>query len=418
MQKNDGPNFGVYAFAKFESPSAQLHYRLKTPLHKMAKMGLAEIVMDNGRGDRSQAGHYLIGADIAVAWHLMGEDGLRTIEGIRAMEPLTDNGKFYLPPLFVYDIDDAIEYVHPLNPSYASYGVKGWDGEELQPGDKIAYDRPDGSEAVLWEDKVSPGQDDEIFDIQKNRDRLALHYQMAKLSHGMTVTCEELKSIYVLNGVPEENIYVFPNSVDESAYYFPKLAPRPKKEVRIIWEGGSSHMESFVPIKPALIKILNENPKVKFVSFGNGFPWMHREIRPEQLELHEWEDHSAYKVKRHILGCDINIAPLLDTPFSKSKSAIRFYEASLGPDPEATVAANVGPYKEIEHGKTGLLYDTPEEFYEHVTALIKNAELRKTLAAGAREWVLANRSADKTVPGLFEFYQELKTRQRREALAI
>lgn len=415
---HDGPNFGVYAFAKFEQPSAQLHYRLKTPLKWLRKLGLAETVMDNGHGARSDAGHYLIGSDIAVAWHLMGPDGLATIESIRNLPTLREEGKFYLPPLFVYDMDDAIEYVHPLNPSYASYGVRDWDGEQLKPGDKIAYDRADGKEIVLWEDGVSPGQDDEIFDIERNLANLSLHYEMARLSHGMTVTTEELKSIYVLNGVPEENIYVFPNSVDEDAYYFPKLAERDPKEIRIIWEGGSSHMESFVPIKPALLKILNENPKIKFVSFGNGFPWMHREIRPEQLELHEWEDHSAYKVKRHILGCDINIAPLLDTPFSKSKSAIRFYEGSLGPDPEATVAANVGPYKEIEHGKTGLLYDTPEEFYEHVMALIKNAELRKSIAANAREWVLANRSANKTVPGLYEFYQELKARQRREALAL
>jgi glycosyltransferase involved in cell wall biosynthesis len=82
------------------------------------------------------------------------------------------------------------------------------------------------------------------------------------------------------------------------------------------------------------------------------------------------------------------------------------------------LASNYGPYKEIEDGKTGLLYDTPEEFVQKLSVLIENAELRKTLADGAKEWVRANRFAEVTAVGHAEFLRELRSIKKAELLGV
>jgi glycosyltransferase involved in cell wall biosynthesis len=71
-------------------------------------------------------------------------------------------------------------------------------------------------------------------------------------------------------------------------------------------------------------------------------------------------------------------------------------------------------FSEIEDGKTGLLFETPDEFVAKLSRLIEDAELRRTLHEGAHKWVMANRTPDKTIPGLFEFYEETRARQKRD----
>jgi glycosyltransferase involved in cell wall biosynthesis len=271
---------------------------------------------------------------------------------------------------------------------------------------------PNGGERVLWEDGVTQDED-RVYSVEEAHKRVAQHYEIGKIARGVTVSTPFLADLYKAQGI--EQVYVFPNSVREQDYFFPNLAPH--DGIRILWQGGTSHFEDWMPCAGAMAEVLKENPQAKLVVWGAIFPWM-KKLPAEQLEFHPWDDYAAYKIKRPCMDADINLCPLVDSPFNRGKSAIKWYEGSIGPRPEATLAANVGPYKEIEHGVTGLLYNNPQEFKEQLTALIRNKELRKTLGNRARQWVLANRDANKTVVGLFEFYHELKRLQRMEALAV
>jgi glycosyltransferase involved in cell wall biosynthesis len=86
--------------------------------------------------------------------------------------------------------------------------------------------------------------------------------------------------------------------------------------------------------------------------------------------------------------------------------------------PEATLAARVGPYKdEMEDGVTGLLYDDPKDFFDKLCVLIEKEELRRELAERAKKWVLENRHYEKTVPRLYEWYQELRARKKMALVA-
>jgi len=355
-----------------------------------------------------------MGANIVMGWNMSTEAGFQVIKDFHSYKHIIDKGGLRLPPTFVLDMDDDLSYVSPLNDTYAYFGVRNWEGEMLTLGDTILWPGPNGTTIKLWEDKITPGPNNMTFDIARNLATLDRHYEGARLSRGMTVTTPFLAGIYKDHGV--KNVHVYPNSIIESDFYIPTLVPH--EGIRVIWQGSTSHFEDWFPIQDALIEVLKENPHVTLVIYGALWTYLKRNIRPGQLEFHEWSDYSTYKIKRHILDCDINLCPLIDTPFNRSKSALKWYEASIGPRPEATLAAKVGPYLEIEHGKTGLLYETPEEFKTNLTALIKNKELRLSLASHARDWVRLYRDAAKTAIPLLEFYESLKAEQRREALAV
>lgn len=413
-------NFGVYAFSVFERPTAQSYYRIAVPLKSLYRTGLANIFPDNGKGDRERATATMFGSDICLGWNLTDEDGLATAQSFADMpRHVIRSGAIKLAPLLVQDMDDAVEFVHPLNESYAAWGIRNWEGEILSPGTdedptKLVWPGPNGTTKDLWVDKQTRGINDSVWDLERNLKRIGCHYDIARLAGGVTVTTDYLAQCYRDQGI--KDVYVYPNSILEADYFHPNLASH-GNEVRILWQGSTSHFEDWMPLIQVMADIANDNQNVKYIFWGC-MPTMLRRLmkRPEQIEFHEWVEYSSYKLYRACMDSDINLCPLIDSPFNRAKSAIKFYEGTVGPRPEACLAANVGPYKEIEDGKTGLLYNDPQDFKEKLLGLIKNPELRRILAGRGQEWVRANRAAEKTIVGLMEFYESLKSRQRREAL--
>lgn len=405
-------DLAVLSLGNFQKVNAQKYYRVLVPNATMYEMGLANVHRTD-ETDMESLPNLMCGADVIQVWGAVDDTSLASAEAWKDAKPIQRGGKILTPPVFVMDMDDAIEHVYPFNEVFAVYGIRDWDGQFLEPGQSVTFPTQNGKPIVLWEDKKTKGVDGMTFDVARNMKTITTHYDIARSAAGVTVTTPALKELFEYQGC--ENVYVFPNSVVPRDHWYPDLAPH--EGVRILWEGGASHMESWYPIRHAFVEFMRSHPECKFVVFGQIFPWMEAEIPAAQIETHGWVDYSAYKLTRACMGADINLCPLFDHPFTRAKSAIRWYEASLGPRPEATLASKCGPYLEIEHGKTGLLYSTPAEFVEQLEGLVQNAELRRDLGRGAQGWVLANRAAEKTVPGLMEFYKELKAKQTMEVLA-
>lgn len=421
-------NFAIISPA-IRIASAMKYYRSEVPLRTMGHLGLAKThIADKEDEDADEIHTAMLSSDVIAVWRPIAKAGYDFAKVFCDLKPISVKGRTLYPPIVAMDCDDATDYVHPFNPVFSSLGVRGWDGEILEAGASVEWTNKDGSKVPIWVDKKTRGQHDTIFDIERNKMDIGFHYDIARMVAGVTTTCEPLAALYREQLCPDcrdeikddcahtavKNVYVFPNSVIPEDYFHPALVPH--EGVRILWEGGASHMDSWFQIKDAFVATLKENPTAKLVCFGHNFPWMQKEIPAAQYEWHPWVDYAAYKMKRTLLDIDVNFCPLVDMMFTRCKSAIRWYEGSLGPKPEAALAAKCGPYLEIENGETGLLYNSPEEMKEMLTELIKSAELRKDLAAEGQKWVLANRHAEKTVPGLLEFYKELKARQRMEGL--
>jgi glycosyltransferase involved in cell wall biosynthesis len=95
-----------------------------------------------------------------------------------------------------------------------------------------------------------------------------------------------------------------------------------------------------------------------------------------------WTKFSRYQQQRRI---HIGLAPLLDTPFNRGKSHIKFLDiAAMG---GVGIYSDRSPYSElVEHGVDGLLVgDRLEDWYQSICYLIDNPEDAKQMALAAAE---------------------------------
>lgn len=399
----------IYAFIPMSRVHASYYYRMIVPLQTMEDMGLPVTVLIDDM-DRNTPTEYrrdgLIWSDIV--WMYQATDPLlrhnvNIISDMKAMKGQDD--KLWYPASFVVDTDDNLFNVSPWNWAFRTLGVKHSDGTFLNPGSKIEFETPEGELKILWED----GKDG--FNVADNIAKLENYRMLCQSAGIMTCSTPETER-YVKKEIGKNTrTFVNPNCVRFDHYQDVALAPH--KEIRIMWQGSNTHYEDIYNIHKALGRVMKKYPEAKLVFWGEQFVNLIKAVPREQVESIPWMDYDKYHLRLVTVGPDINICPLMPTTFNQSRSAIKWYEASLLHDPAATIAQRSGAYKdEMEHGKTGLLYDTEEEFEQHLCTLIEDAKLRRELAANAKDWVHENRDAFKVVPKLYEFFQDVRARKR------
>ena len=388
------------------------YYRVQVPLVNLQKQKFTTSMLSiiDKQNDRESSIKKLMYSDIFLNYC---PDNSHAHDVIKNKKAAVDEfGKMQVPPAIVYDEDDNVDFIHPFAEEYAHRGTRTYpDGKLLEEGDTIMYEAPDGKIVPLWEDgKTKHGK---IFNIKHNLMIIAMKHRIIKDSHGATCPSPALAR-YWKNVLGQSNVYVFPNTVDLSDYEFYNVNRRNDK-IRILWQGGSSHYIDWWPLKDALKEIANKyKDKITFVMYGVKFGWILDAIPDSMIEYHDWTPYAAYRLKRGLLNIDINLCPLTDNPFNRCKSAIKWYEGSIWPTPEATLAQKTGPYLEITHNENGLLFSNPREFVEMLSSLIDDAALRKRLSMNAKKWVEDNRYPEKTIPGLFDFYLHTRNKQKRD----
>ena len=405
-------NFYVWSMLH-GSRSACSYYRIEVPQALLRDMDFTNLYMDNGEVAADESNMARMYSDIAHFYALTGAGPLHLFKTLKGIQPAMRGDSEIYPPAIIYDIDDNNDFVHPFNMVFVKQGVRGYpDARFLKPGEGLDITDHTGKVIAQWIDGQTRCNGD-VFDIQRNLTDMKLRHQLIREAHGVTVTSPTLAK-YMRNVIGAKNVYVFPNTIVPE--HFDKIrSVRTDDKIRILWQGGMSHWIDWYPLRDAL-KTLSQKykDKITWVIFGEWFNWIHQNIPDDMVEHHQWVEYPAYKLKRGLLNVDINLCPLANNVFNSCKSAIKWYEASIWDQPEATLAAVSPVHAEIVDGETGILYNTPEEFVEKLSLLIESADLRKKVAEGAKKWVLENRTPKATIPGLFDFYAETRARQRRE----
>lgn len=155
--------------------------------------------------------------------------------------------------------------------------------------------------------------------------------------------------------------------------------------IRIVYGSGSlAHDHDFRQAAPALLRILKARYDVRLTIIGNlNLPAEFKEV-DAQVERLPASDYITYM--KRLAKCDINIAPLEDSVFNDAKSNIKYLEAAILGLP--SICSPTTEYRQtIQHGETGLLAATPEEWETHLLALIANPALRSRIGANARRHV-------------------------------
>jgi len=148
------------------------------------------------------------------------------------------------------------------------------------------------------------------------------------------------------------------------------------------FSGTTTHDDDWAAIEPALIEVLLARPDVEVWIGGHLRPTPALEVlgeRVRRLPVMPWQD--LVGVLRDV---DVNLAPLvLGSVFNEAKSAIKWLEAAMVETP--TVASPTQPFVEaIDHGRTGLLATTHEEWAAGLALLLDDELERVRMGAAAR----------------------------------
>lgn len=164
-----------------------------------------------------------------------------------------------------------------------------------------------------------------------------------------------------------------------------KVTKKISDKVKIGYFSGSiTHNENFELIKPALIRLLQEEKQVELHLVGHlDIPEDIRAFK-SQIVTHDYMDWHELP---EVLGqMDINLAPLVTSVFNAAKSEIKWLEAALVKVP--TLASDIGAYQEmIRHDKTGVLV-SDEKWFEALKELVVNKDKRIQIAENAKNYVL------------------------------
>ena len=338
--------------------------RVTQPYKKISELDLAGVKFLTGKERGEDMIDFINSADVLV---------LRP--GQEALFEFLQRSPELKKPFVVMDLDDDLWDITPFAQTYAHLGTE-----------EVEYDGK-----MLWKDGESG------FDLKRNRQGLARLLVTIKEVDLVTVSTERLKQ-RIVERTGQKNVVVVSNQIDFT--HWNKLPLKKNKVFKIGWSGGSTHYIDWHTIKDVLPQVVTEGSKLVL----QGCKW-EGTIKGLPYEFHDWIDNEGHPYKLASYGLDMGIIPLKDTEFNKYKSCIKWYELSALEVP--VVAANVPPYSdEVEHGVTGFLYNTPEEFVKYANMLKEDSKLRNKIGKAARKWVEKHRDSKDIAGNLYNMLYE------------
>ncbi len=126
------------------------------------------------------------------------------------------------------------------------------------------------------------------------------------------------------------------------------------------------------------------------------------------MELLPWSEETEADALRTL---DVGIMPLTDGPWERGKCGFKLvqYMASAAPAIASPVGANSAI---LQHGVTGYLASSSDEWVNALTRLARSAELRRTMGEAARRRAESHYSTDVIAPRLVDVLSRAATIRR------
>lgn len=275
------------------------------------------------------------------------------------------------------------------------------------PGDVIVFQRPMPAEmpslmrcAVREGRRVVVELDDDVWSIAPHNPAarwfdaatLARLADCCQVAHAVIVSTEPLAArVRAVTG--QREIVVIPNAVD------PALAgpPRPDPEGRPLvlgWAGGASHRMDFRVARDAVVAA-QRHPGVEVHFYGDD-PLCGPPPTPGPRAIHRWTADMAEHY-RHVATFDVGLAPVENSRFNRSKSALKWMEYALHAVP-AVVSAVPCYLGAVRHKETGIVAAGARDWERWALRLVRDAGMRRELGEAARAEVLARHTVAHRLP--------------------
>lgn len=230
----------------------------------------------------------------------------------------------------------------------------------------------------------------------------------------VTTTNSYLKHV-IMNNTKKSNeqIGVFPNCIDFKLYKYRSPFKDTGEHIMLTHFGSTTHfkdLETSAFVK-GVDRIMKEYPNVKFQTIGAFMPqfknkWGLRYEHPFGNEdIYKWIK-TPDKFPKFMAETDIIVVPLEEDIYNKSKSDIKYSEASSAKIPG--VYQDIRQYHErITDGVDGFLATKDTQWYKKIKQLIDDKELRRSMGEKAFENVSKNRNIKDIIPEYAEFFKKL-----------
>jgi glycosyltransferase involved in cell wall biosynthesis len=173
-----------------------------------------------------------------------------------------------------------------------------------------------------------------------------------------------------------DSVQILPTGLDLGPYS--AAVPRGvDNKRRIVWIGSTSTLPYLDEIRPVLEQLGRLHRDVVLRIICDAF----FDLENMEVEKIAW---SLETEAAHLLGSDIGLAPLTDTPFARGKCGFKIlqYQAAALPVVASPVGVNA---QYVRPGITGYHASTPSTWLEAINRLLKNPEQRESMGRQGRK---------------------------------
>lgn len=233
--------------------------------------------------------------------------------------------------------------------------------------------------------------DDDIWSIDVDNPPLMgyLHPQVGEwaeqfIGRADLVTASTERLACVITERTNRNVVVLPNRIDGAVFDLPRVVPREDGRVTAGWTCSTSHVTDLRSVLGPWRDLFGDSRwkmDLRFVGVD------YREMLGIGTDavgvfLTPWrEDVLEYYAG---IDFDIGLAPLAPIEFNRGKSPNKVLEYMARGIP--VVASDFGPYRGfVEHGVTGFLVRSPDEWGKYVGVLADDPQMRAQMGAAGLE---------------------------------
>lgn len=252
--------------------------------------------------------------------------------------------------------------------------------------------------------------------------------QIEEYRHGVRVyrrTLEECEyftgsSVFLVERARElgRKAFLLNNHLNDRLVALAKAAravPKRADRIEIVYISGTrTHQRDFGTMVQALAEAMASRQQVHLRVLGYLDLDEFEPLKPFAERIHQegfvtWEELPA-----RVAGAHITVAPLeRGNPFCEAKSELKYFEgAVLG---MAVLATSTDPFQRaIEHGRTGYLCDSPDEWREHLLKLIDDEAHRLEVARAGAEHAMERFGPAHAAEQCVDVYRRIIQDARRE----